>query len=766
MLHYRIRWSSSRVNFGLIRATSQRVSHSKRSVFACNYGVDVSATFVSRRRALISKPYNITRVAYCAVPTKRELSVFRKGGMYSPVIGNEGKALPVWHDPKFMEADPLEKELWLETQIKGSACSNVLLDVDAYNFVIKSWAREASSNNAAAFHAEKWLIRMRQSLESPMLHNGALSPPSDDCLPTAVRPNVESYNAVLEAWSKSNSEVIAVLRAERWLDELRKLKSIRTDSSPEKRNSLGIEKGSSVDDLDTNLGPTTESYNFFLATCAKGLGKTKKDLQANAVKAEQTLSYMITQWRNHDNFREAPDTNSFNYVMTAVTKCKSDPTVVSRVMEWLRMMESFQRSSFISSNNDNINHHIRANTKSYSIAINAWGILAQQKAVASARERRRYRTLRGVQLQKGRAIADKVNPSFQSSDDGHDEVQKAKAILNYMHDLSKAGVIEVKPDTFTYNSVIGAWSKISSEYSEDAPFRAEEVFRDMMELFDQGSPNVTPDLFSYTQIIHAWTKLKSIQSTKRAEWWLRKMWNAYNDESLELDDRQKRMPNSFTYNIIIKSWCDLNEIKRADSLLRELISLELQQSHYPKPNSDSYALLISAWTAYELRSTEDQAGAGLENAFRLLKDMIEKEDNIHPDISTTLDLYNNVLKSASESLLRSNRVFDIAAKTFNLLDKSRHTPDHMSYKFLLQTGIKVLRNPQDEAKRSNFIKVVMKRCCDNGQLCKGVVLAVSGFAQTIKEVIEWPPPKSCSRNITNPQLIPGRSDFANRYSSA
>ena len=41
---------------------------------------------------------------------------------------------------------------------------------------------------------------------------------------------------------------------------------------------------SSCDVLDIDLGPTTESVNFFLAVLAKGLGKTKHDLKRNVTK--------------------------------------------------------------------------------------------------------------------------------------------------------------------------------------------------------------------------------------------------------------------------------------------------------------------------------------------------------------------------------------------------------------------------------------------------------------------------------------------------
>lgn len=478
--------------------------------------------------AMIPHPCNLfTCAASCSLSKRRYLSVFRDGGIFS-LIGDIKNHLPAWHNPNFMENDPIEvKESWLENQIRyfesnlptinnntasrkssKNSSDNALLDIEAYNFILKSWAREATSNKAAAFHAEKWLLRLRHEYNSSMSCNDKEPPQQYSSASSLVgsntsniQPNVESYNAVLQAWSKS-SEAVAVLRAERWLAELGKLKSTN-DRSVEKVTDAGNWMVNR--DSDTNLGPTTESYNYYLATLSKGIGKTKQDIQANALKAEQTLRSMISQWEKYHNLRDAPNIDSFNYVMTAITRCKSDPTIADRVMEWLRLMEAFQRSSAVSDSTSRSILDIRPNTKSYSIAISAWGILAQQKAEASVRELRRQRAVSGEQLNKWRASSStdqqQSAASSRMSNDGHDEARKAKAILDYMHAIHSAGSTDVIPDTYAYNSVIGTWSKISSEYNASAPLRAEEVLREMMHLFDSGGyPEVNPDNFSYTQV--------------------------------------------------------------------------------------------------------------------------------------------------------------------------------------------------------------------------------------------------------------------------
>ncbi len=238
------------------------------------------------------------------------------------------------------------------------------------------------------------------------------------------------------------------------------------------------------------------------------------------------------------------------------------------------------------------------------------------------------------------------------------------------------------------------------------------------------------------------------------------MWRSVEDESLDLEDRQKRMPNTFTYNTIIKSWGDLREAKRADSLLRELKDIELEGKYPLNPNTDTYALVISAWTKHEVGERKSKAGVGLETAFQLLQDMIKREEEGRSDIFTDIDIFNNVLKCAAESPLCSIRVYNVAVKTFYLLDCSRNTPDHFSYQYLLQAGIKVLSTQRDKSQLDNFLKVAIKRCCDNGQLSRGVLQVISGFANILEETMDWPPPKSCSRNISDPKFLPVHPDVA------
>ena len=69
------------------------------------------------------------------------------------------------------------------------------------------------------------------------------------------------------------------------------------------------------------------------------LYKTKQDLKRKCDQGRTNIVNMVTEFERFKIIRDAPNIDSFNYVMTTITKCKSDLTVTTRVMEWLRLME-------------------------------------------------------------------------------------------------------------------------------------------------------------------------------------------------------------------------------------------------------------------------------------------------------------------------------------------------------------------------------------------------------------------------------------------
>jgi hypothetical protein len=71
-------------------------------------------------------------------------------------------------------------------------------------------------------------------------------------------------------------------------------------------------------------------------------------LRNNAIKAEQVLKEMMTLqeqgYSDNDTDTIAPNTESFNYVIRAWTRCRQDISMADKVMEVLRAMELYQRT--------------------------------------------------------------------------------------------------------------------------------------------------------------------------------------------------------------------------------------------------------------------------------------------------------------------------------------------------------------------------------------------------------------------------------------
>ena len=65
------------------------------------------------------------------------------------------------------------------------------------------------------------------------------------------------------------------------------------------------------------------------------------------------------------------------------------------------------------------------------------------------------------------------NQTYQPTElsDGYDVVCNAEAIVKYMHQLQNAGVHDVAPDTVTYNTVIGQYTRVSNKVNRDAPLK-------------------------------------------------------------------------------------------------------------------------------------------------------------------------------------------------------------------------------------------------------------------------------------------------------
>lgn len=303
-----------------------------------------------------------------------------------------------------------------------------------------------------ARRAEYWMSRLEEHEQ-----NG----PSID----RVAALLEGYWRTIRKWANSDGEdpIMAVKRAEKWVDKVKSLcQKVRNDNefSPMK-----------VQHLSTNC------CNEYLNLLSKGRGKNEIVMK-HAQQAEDILMYMIDQYENYgeqDSFY-IPDIDSFNYVLRAITRCRSDPDVANRAKKLLKFMELSCTEEPISNN-----VKVEPNAKSYNM------VLDSMSAVAKWKVRNCLRT---------KAVEDPANNGIQEMIELHN-------FLHYMEQLVEAGADEIIDSNVPYNTVMSAWAHVSGtqKHFATAPMEAEKIFQKLVEFSTKhGRNELSPDTTSYLQV--------------------------------------------------------------------------------------------------------------------------------------------------------------------------------------------------------------------------------------------------------------------------
>ena len=633
-----------------------------------------------------------------------------------------------WQPPTNMEKEssPEEKEEWLENLLATDPTRSAV-GAKAYLLAIEGWAK--SRHKAAARRAEDLLIRLERHFEES----------GED---ERLQPRVEHYNAVIGAWAGSQED-ISIVRAERWLNKLRR-------------------------DGDGTLRPNTDSYNRFLDACSKGHGKRNDVLRNNAMKAEEVLKEMMTLQEESGQQEECtirPNTESFNYVIRAWTRCRQDMTIAEKVMDVLRLMELYQRTG-----DDGV---VKANTISYCMAIDAHSTVAGLKS---------QRALRSQQKKHNRQKRGDSDDSNISSTDttadcaGAEDLEKAASILEYMHNLADAGDVNVSPTTDAYNTYIGAYVRTANEFNPKAPLAAEGILRKMMAFRDEGLLHLQPDQRSYIQVMRAWGKARRSNSGERAEWWLRNMWTEYEETGNE-----KVRPNVGAYLAVMEAYFlqpNATTGGKLEGLLLELLEHEktnsTEKDNTLVANTAAFTFVIRGWLRHEEHLPMEDMGYGCEKALHWLDVLLDREEHKGiPHAATSPELYCGIVKASKEAAMGvrttrvSKRVLKTALEAFAEYRSSRHAMEPNAYAWIMQIGLKALSSPADDASRWKLIRHLTKVCCEDGYVSRNFLNALSNgpiwaegwtaeeSERMTREVFgDWPMPKSWSRNVTRSGDLP------------
>lgn len=470
-----------------------------------------------------------------------------------------------------------------------------------------------------------------------------------------LRPTVECYNAVIEAWSNDNDKV-SVVRARRWLSKLEGLGL----NSP-------IPTGHP---LYYKLEPNATSYDLYLRSCSRGIGRKPKLHRQRAEEAEAMLRYRMS---DKAPLTIRPTTESYNYCIRAWTRCRKELHVADKVMSLVREMEAIQRDCVLGVKNqtlskeDSWKEHITPDTKTYTMAIDAWIIVATLKANRWHSEQldlnNAYKTMAYKRKNNALEDRDKFLARRNKFENGDEEMEKAAAILKYIKSLEAAGRADIHATVIGYNTLLGGWARLSNTMRSEIPLKSETILRDMMESFEDGIQNAAPDVMSFNAVIKAWANTKRPNSASRSEWWLRRMIreskNAAGDEE---NTASVPEPNAHTYNLVMEAYLQLGDPSRVQDLI-----LEMDASDSVLPNSESFSKVIRAWLHDEMNDQQQHGLPGLscENAYKWLKELLDREKSgDYPDLGSAPDLFASILKTAAKTRSRGENILTVGQGTF------------------------------------------------------------------------------------------------------
>ena len=457
-----------------------------------------------------------------------------------------------WHHPHFMsEATVEEKEAWLHHLLtkheESSLPHHVVVDCEAYLVVLRAladpWAVSHASNNyhsstappplhgrAAALlpdaplRAERWLVRLEQHAEESLRNNNNNNNnnSSKEASSSPLVPTAECYRCVLQAWVNAPGEdsSLAIRRAERWLYKVLHHPTLPVQPNTSCFNAFldGCSKGRAVKDRRRRRHPAASTSNSASLS-------PHELLYNHASLAERTLLYMIEHRRKLGSDRAIypPDTDTFNFVIRAWTRCRTRNDVADRAMETLQLLEEYQNT---------VDPDVGPNAKSYAMVLDALAVRAKLKV-------QRIRTQH--------YLWDDPNAN------GEHEINLMRDIVAYTENKAKEeGDESLHPNTYAYNTLASAWSHLSSDVHPHAPVEAEKILQRMASHQNDNNcggfletTGPAPDAVTYRMVMRAWANSPEPHRGERVAWWLQRQWMDF-----EFEGREALRPTVDSYNMV------------------------------------------------------------------------------------------------------------------------------------------------------------------------------------------------------------------------
>jgi len=461
------------------------------------------------------------------------------------------------------------------------------------------------------------------------------------------RPNAITYNILIKKWAFSGRKNGAEM-AELYLRELWILYESRLVVDDETRNESESENSNKNEGEDRNTAPDVYLYATAIQAWARFCGDSSNNDYSNDVP------------KLHNRIKAA-----------------------KRAEQLLREMEVYSLSGF-----DNL----RPNTIIYSSVIHAWA-------------------------QCG-------------------EAERAEAVLNDMDNAYRDGNEGAMPTSVSYNSVVNAWAKSAARgtgTNVDSAQRALDVLQRMEDLQINSSSKpqsqsqqqsqqqkVKPDIFTYTSVINALSRRGTEEAASKAKDLL-DMIEARYEETKDPDIK----PNIRTFTSVINA---ISRTKVRPERAEEILT-RIENSNEYQIDVVCYNAVVNAWGW----STEANKAHRANQIFQRMIELHSSGENVaaKPDVITLNSLLNACAFTSTDDKEDVSTAVDIAINAYELFSKRKYGAlNHLTYGTMLMIFNKLLpKNPL----RTKLMKNICYHCCQTGNL-SGLVVTQLLHGMPIKEL--------------------------------
>jgi len=469
-----------------------------------------------------------------------------------------------------------------------------------------------------------------------------------------LAPSTISFNALLNAWSKSKSSN-SPNRAEKIISEMME-RGVKPDvvsftaaidcyakSHHSSAGNEGLRLFRTMEDL--GLQPNVFVYSALANAIAKSA-------DGDAPQKAEALLEEMKQKSREGNWKLLPTTvlYVYNSVINAHVR-KNCPQKANEILDQM------------------IEDGVEPDSLSWKLVVTAWAssddegalrngeemLLRSEKwALCKMKEIERTSALPRHKVTLDRDAYNAVLSSFARAQECEDAAQRALAILRRMVDLADAGVKGVRPNICSWNSVLKTMSQtrepsiaakaeavigymikeggvmpdqnsfkavlntMQRNSTPGSAARADYIVRQMQRLFLRGDIKDPPDVYIYTILLTCWSKSGELVAAHRCRQILNYMlqqWRAGN-ESVK--------PNTRAYNAVIESHARNKDFEQAEELLDLLISASTKDPSL-SPDAFSFRSVIAAWTRSRRRDAGTRAVHVLELYLSVLPQSVDSK---------------------------------------------------------------------------------------------------------------------------------------------